>query len=254
MKQVIVTKVSKGRWQAAQAFEVEAIRSVVEAQDDWNHWWRNKFDDYRLLKGKHFKSVMEVGCGPFTNLRFILPQIKTENIFLEDPLLQSYMDFRTGVLPQSRASRILGRPAPQPAPVFIQQLFKDPSYRVHLSSAPLEELPFNDGLTDLVVCINVLDHVFDVETCMRQMDRVLKPGGFLVLGQDLSNEEDYAQAPESWKDVGHPIKLDESELEKYFKNYRALFKKILPRKAGRNPDAHYGTYLLIARKKAGPTK
>lgn len=248
MKSVVVTKVSKRRWQKAQAFEVEAIRSVIEAQDDWNIWWKRKFDNYRVLKGKNFKRTLEVGCGPFTNLRLILPLIKTDEIYLEDPLLQSYMDFRAPVPAVSRLRRILGQPAPQTEPVYIQSLFKDTARRVHITSAPLEELPWRDSLVDLVVCINVLDHVYDYASCMEQMDRVLKRGGIFVFGQDLSNEEDFQQAPDSWKDIGHPIKLDEQELDKHLKNYQPLFKKVLPRKAGRNPVAHYGTYLLIAKK------
>jgi len=248
MSKVNVTKVSRDRWQKAQAFEVEAITSIMGTHDDWNRWWKNKFDGYKVLKGKSLPRVLEVGCGPHTNLRLILPQISTREIYLEDPLIQSYLDFRPGSPPSSRLNKLLGRSAPIAPAIFIQSLFKDSSYRSHISSAPLEELPYKDRLVDLVVCVNVLDHVFDLGLCMAQMDRVLKKGGIIVLGQDLSNDDDYKQAPESWKDVGHPIKVDQFEIEKYLKNYRPLFKKVLPRKAGRNPAAHYGTYLLIAKK------
>jgi hypothetical protein len=33
------------------------------------------------------------------------------------------------------------------------------------------------------------------------------------------------------------------------RNYKPLLKRILPRDQGRNPNAHYGTYLLIATKR-----
>ena len=249
MQKVTVTKVSGRRWQKAQAFEVEAIYSIMGAHDDWNKWWKNKFSGYKTLRGKNLPKVLEVGSGPHTNLRLILPHITTKEIYLEDPLIQSYLDFRPGIPPSSRLNRMLGKRPPVAAPIFIQALFKNKSYRVHLTSSPLEELPYQNELVDLVVCINVLDHVFDLGKCMAQMNRVLKKGGILVLGQDLSNEEDYRQYPGSWKDIGHPIKVDQAELEKHLKNYGPLFKKILTRKAGRNPTAHYGTYLLIAKKR-----
>ncbi len=248
MKKVTVTKVSTERWRKAQAFEVEAIYSIMGAHDDWNRWWKDRFEGYKVLQGKKFPKVLEVGCGPHTNLRLILPHITAKEIYLEDPLIQSYLDFMPGVPPSSRLSRVLRRSAPIVQPIFLQSLFKDKSYRIHISSAPLEELPYQQGLVDLTVCVNVLDHVFDLGRCMAQMDRVLKKGGILVLGQDLSNQEDYKKAPDSWKDIGHPIKVNEDDLEKYLKNYKPLYKKVLPRKAGRNPSAHYGTYLLIARK------
>lgn len=250
MTKVIITKVDKKRWQAAQKFEIEAAHSVMDNQDDWNHWWKKKFDNYRVLKGKKLPAVMEVGCGPHTNLRLILPQIATEDIFLEDPLMQAYLEFR--LYGRTLKNKILGQPI---ASAYIQTLFKEKdSYRVHTTSAPLEELPYRDALVDLLVCINVLDHVFDVDQCMKEMNRVLKKDGILVFGQDLSNEEDFKQYPKAWADVGHPIKVDQKELEKWLKNYKPLFKKVLPRQEGRNPLAHYGTYLLIAQKGGGAAK
>jgi SAM-dependent methyltransferase len=248
-KQVIVTRVSHDRWRKAQAFEVEAIRSVIEAHDDWNIWWKKKFDNYKLLEGKKMPRILEVGCGPFTNLRLILPLVQTDEIYLEDPLLQSYMDFRPPTPMTSRIDRLLGRQASPAEPVYIQKLFRDTTHRVHMTSAPLEELPWRDELVDLVICINVLDHVYDYQMCMAQMNRVLKKGGILVFGQDLSNEEDYKLEPSSWKDVGHPIKLDENIIDEQLRNYKPLLKRILPRDQGRNPNAHYGTYLLIATKR-----
>jgi SAM-dependent methyltransferase len=239
----IITKATRETWGAAQEFEKGFARSILEDGDDWNGWWRDQFDGYEALRGKDLRRVLEVGCGPHTNLRIILPLIDAKEVFLEDPLLGTYLVLET---PLDLSSRIRNR---SPRRAFVWEMLRDPGYRAHFSTAPLEELPFRDALVDLVVCVNVLDHVFDFECCMAEMARVLRPGGFLVLGQDLSNEEDYELAPDSWEDVGHPIKLDERTLDGQLMAFDPILRKVLPREAGRNPRAHYGTYLGILRKR-----
>ena len=44
-----------------------------------------------------------------------------------------------------------------------------------------EELPFEAGTFDLVTCRAAFDHLADPEKCLRDMRRVLKPGGRIVL-------------------------------------------------------------------------
>lgn len=42
-------------------------------------------------------------------------------------------------------------------------------------------LPFSAGEFDAVVCFEVIEHLFDIESTLREVRRVLKPGGVLVL-------------------------------------------------------------------------
>jgi len=44
-----------------------------------------------------------------------------------------------------------------------------------------EQLPFEDASFDLIVCHTVIEHVADVEACIREIARVLKPLGILHL-------------------------------------------------------------------------
>jgi SAM-dependent methyltransferase len=46
-----------------------------------------------------------------------------------------------------------------------------------------EELPFPDGQFDLVTCQTVLIHVADVVAVLREMGRVARPGGTLLLAE-----------------------------------------------------------------------
>ena len=66
----------------------------------------------------------------------------------------------------------------------------------------------------------------------------------------VSNQEDFDNCPESYSDIGHPIKIDHLLIEQTLKShYQKLSEKILTRNEGRNPQAHYGTYLGILQKK-----
>ncbi|HLV81970.1 MAG TPA: class I SAM-dependent methyltransferase, partial [Chthonomonadaceae bacterium] len=48
-------------------------------------------------------------------------------------------------------------------------------------SGQSEQMPFPPDTFDLIVCNTVIEHVYDVEATLRDMMRVLKPGGVLYL-------------------------------------------------------------------------
>lgn len=119
---------------------------------------------------------------------------------------------------------------------------------------PIEECPFASDYFDLVILINVLDHVYDAEICLNKAMEITKPGGIFIIGQDLSNEEDRLTRlkgntdPDG--DIGHPIKMDHNWLDEFInKKFDSIFYKILPRDLGRNPGVHYGTYLFAGKKR-----
>jgi ubiquinone/menaquinone biosynthesis C-methylase UbiE len=57
----------------------------------------------------------------------------------------------------------------------------DPAYRGRMIAAVGEALPFADASFDLVTTFQTLEHVADVEKCISEMLRVLRPGGVLYL-------------------------------------------------------------------------
>src|SRR4051812_28265569 len=50
-----------------------------------------------------------------------------------------------------------------------------------LQHMDMTDVPFKDGAFDLVVCVHVLEHVADDRQAIREMARVLKPGGVAML-------------------------------------------------------------------------
>lgn len=62
---------------------------------------------------------------------------------------------------------------------------------VEFRQAFLESLSDEDGAYDAVTCISVLEHVDEPEPVLREMRRVLRPGGVLVLTFDIAVDGDY---------------------------------------------------------------
>ena len=248
MSSSISDKVTHERWEAAQEWErrqwvrtqqlrarygknfiwrlLSSFRLVSKYRgDDWNDWWKQQFDGYRFLP-KVIRNALEVGCGPYTNLRLMLDTTRFEHIYLSDPLIRTYVHFKL---------------------TFVAEMYKTAG--CVLDDHPLEELPFASEYFDLVVMINVLDHVKDAKRCMENLLRVIQPGGILILGQDLTNDEDLLALKEDEGEVGHPIKLDDSWFRPFLDgNFDPIVKKLLTREHGRAPQHHYGNLIFAGRK------
>ena len=181
------TDVQYEEWQSAQEWEknfwdqfVRGQRSIINLGflktlarkvlkgiegEASNYWWEKMFDGYSFVPDK-LDNVIEFGCGPFTNLRLILKDCHASHVVASDPLARHYVGYN-GYLSRKWKKR--------------QWLIDD---------HPLEERLFADGVFDLVVCINVLDHVRDVNLCMENLTKVVRQDGILILGQELTNEDD----------------------------------------------------------------
>jgi ubiquinone/menaquinone biosynthesis C-methylase UbiE len=56
------------------------------------------------------------------------------------------------------------------------------SKKISFKQADLEtELPFPEGEFDMVTCMAVLEHLFDPEKAIREINRVLRKGGYLMI-------------------------------------------------------------------------
>lgn len=136
---------------AKEVWDLDYWLSLFRQQGNSSDWARTVFERYCRLFGLTEESfqgqiVIDVGCGPLGSLHYFKAKAK----FGVD-ILAKYFSF----FPISEHDMIyLGCPA--------------------------EELPFLDNFADVVLTVNALDHVYNFEQAIREIHRVLKPGGRLL--------------------------------------------------------------------------
>lgn len=225
------TTCTRERWTKAQNAELEYWASQGPDGDDYNKWWSEKFDGFKAVKWPAVRSLLEVGCGPFArNTRGILDThyrgTQRPEIWLNDPLLYEY------------ASRGM----------YVRTLIDHMGCRPN--GLPLEELDSMPAKkVDALICINVVNHVYNIDSCFNAMRNRLAKGGFLIFGNEITNANDFARVPElrNDNDAKHPVFLDLPDIQKHLDYYKPILKKVLPQEEGRNPAAHYGTLIFIGR-------
>jgi SAM-dependent methyltransferase len=119
---------------------------------------RDRFVRMAGTEGWPYPTVLEIGCGTgFFTLNLML----------------------AGVIGEAHVTDI------SPGMVRVaERNARDLGLRVRGKVADAESLPYADGTFDLVVGHAVLHHVPDVELALRELLRVLKPGGrFVVAGE-----------------------------------------------------------------------
>ncbi len=70
---------------------------------------------------------------------------------------------------------------PEPGAHGVGRYDKSNMDGLNIQQSFAEKLPFEDNSFDIVYCSHVLEHVNDEEQSLREMKRVLKPGGTLLL-------------------------------------------------------------------------
>src|SRR5262249_28111484 len=59
----------------------------------------------------------------------------------------------------------------------------------HFARATAEELPYEDGKFSVIICAEVLEHVFDKEIALKEMSRTLRSGGRLIISVPNMNAD-----------------------------------------------------------------
>lgn len=110
--------------------------------------------------------------------------------------------------------------------------------RVSLLHHPAESLPFPDDTFDLVTCLEALEFMMDAPAVLREIVRVLRPGGLLVLtnrqGKDAKLMPGRTFSHGTLKRLlSNGLELESVEIQPWQVDYRLVW----ARKPGQNPPA-----------------
>ena len=205
-----VINVSQERWKMAQEAE----------KNGWMNLWRNAtidrndehfifFDRYAHLNGATFEHAIELGCGPFTNLRFVGGVGKIRQCSLLDPLLNDYLQHPHCTYKQGSLQTISG------GSIKVAEGF----------AVPLEQYKV-DRQYDLVVMINVVQHCYDVRLVFKKIYQMLSENGVLIFSDCYYDHESVKEAVVTSWDQGHPLQVDRKVYDGFMDTmFRPIFKK-----------------------------
>jgi len=132
------------------------------------HTMRNSLVDLReFVEGRHYKVGVDIGAGPGFTAFTVAPLC--DNVIATDVTPQMLEEVR-----RLRGER--GAPVTQMALVAA------------------EALPFKDSSVDLIVSRTASHHFVDLPRWLREVERVLTPGGLLVNGDTCAPEDASAAA------------------------------------------------------------
>lgn len=140
--------------------EINKGHSENYFEDYRDFWWNKGFLDLtakRLDLHKH-KSMLDVGCGQGHWTRILAPYL--------------HRDAKINAVDKDK--RWYGENEE------LKDHFSRLGIPFSLTEGDAQNLPFKDDVFDLVTCQTVLIHVPDPEKAIREMKRVLKPGGTLL--------------------------------------------------------------------------
>jgi SAM-dependent methyltransferase len=104
--------------------------------------------------------VVDVGCGTGSALRRLAPRVPHGRLIGVDPV-------------------------PRMLAIARERAASDPNgHRIEFVAAPAERLPLENGVADIVLAFDSIDHWGDRAAGLREVARVLRPGGRLVAVKD----------------------------------------------------------------------
>ena len=171
-----MTSASDTRWKAAQNAERKAFRNwKLEEPTSHGQFFSQNF----LLDSESFngKSILEVGCSPAATIHRLRQAHLRVGI---DPLASEWGRF-----------------------------YRDSTNHIQGMG---EYLPFEDETFDVVLCINVLDHVQNPSAALKEIQRVLKKGDVLVLWLQTFSTFRIIRKVLNLIDAPHPHHFSDSDI------------------------------------------
>lgn len=222
-----VARVDRERWEEAQRYERTTWMKLNRgALDDRNRAHLRRFFGYEALAGRRFERAIELGCGPFTNLRLILQVASARSIHLLDPLIRDYVDHPQcryrggrlgGVLRAPTLESLLAWRRPWQMIAELADAERVGGLRgvpVQLEASTIEDFRTAERF-DLVVMINVIEHCRDLDAVLAKIDELLAPGGTFVFHDKFMTADGVRRTLEDVYDAGHPIRVQREVVDAF---------------------------------------
>lgn len=230
-----IPRVSRSRWEAAQ--EAEGSHWFGDGSkpprngDDRNIIHYNRFDSYRVISQSRFERALEIGSGPFTNMRLVASEVSyIAEATLLDPALNDYLShpgcfFNQYAIAKVRPTKFYTLVWP-----FLPRKLKDlwfysPKRSVRIGGLISREAEGFDGgqQFDLVLMVNVLEHCMDSSRVLDAVFAALAPGGIVILSDKTHTDEAVRLGLSRIYDVAHPIRVTKSAIEERLNGFEILF-------------------------------
>jgi len=158
---------------AAYTVDTKLSRTQIKEYSELTYWRLQKIKNPMLPNGhyeefytKPFglntidfanKKVLDIGCGPRGSLEWVPSSTVAVGL---DPLAKEYLSLNSGTK----------------------------NLQMDLIEGYCEAIPFEDNSFDIVTSFNSIDHVEDIQQSANEIQRVLKPGGLLLLICDVNRK------------------------------------------------------------------
>ena len=201
-----ILKVDRDRWNDAQFYERKTwMENGLGFSDDRNYEHYQRFDSYKSIveyqKDRKIKTAIELGCGPFTNIRTIIDLLPDlEELHLLDPLINDYLDHPNCKYKNKKMSK----------------------FNVVTHNYPIEDFK-TENKYDLVIMNNVLEHCFDIDKIFKNILDMLNPNGFFIFSDVYFEKEDVERMVNIIYDAGHPIRLSSSYMYDFLNNFTEIY-------------------------------
>jgi SAM-dependent methyltransferase len=206
-----VVAVSESRWLEAQKAErfgwMELWRNETE---DRNSFHAAMFDNYLPLQGERFRHAIELGCGPFTNVRLLGRVVEIGAVTLLDPLIDDYLAHPNCTY----RDRLL---------FFSQQRFL---YVDRMVAQPIEAFATSETY-DAVLLINVVEHCRDFDRVTEAVWTMLPTGGVFIFHDHLYRHADVAEALRRNFDAAHPLRVDRAAVDRFLARFETIFRRVV---------------------------
>ena len=173
---------------------------IKEKGFTFNHY-HQLFTNFFHLDNSYYKKkkILDIGCGPRGSLEWA--DMALERVGL-DPLAKHYLKLGAN------------------------------KHKMIYVNAPAEKIPFEENYFDVVSSFNSLDHIDDLELTLKEIKRVLKPGGLFLLITELNHEPTISEPLTFSWDIVKKFepefkKIEEIHYEKVMGLYESIRKNLI---------------------------